>query len=191
MIAPKQAAWLFLSLILLAYGGWYFAASTPKNQLDEQTLAQTADAIIEQVTLKQFNEQGELVSQLHTPLVEHIPQHNTHRIKSPLISFTHNNEAPWQIQAKHAVSINGGKKINFYEDVKIHQASSEHNSESTLYTSQISYYPYKKIAITHKEVTFIQPSTTVKARGMKANLADNHIQLLQDARGTHVPSEKG
>lgn len=191
MIAPKQAAWIFLSMILLAYGGWYFAASIPKSQLDEQTLSQTADAIIENVTLKQFNAQGQLISQLRAPLIEHIPYHNTHHIKSPVILFTQGHDAPWQIKANKAVSLNGGKKIDFFDEVNIYQAAGPHNSESRLQTSQISYYPFKKFAITDKDVTFIQPSTTVKATGMKANLADNHIQLLQDARGVHVPSEKG
>lgn len=191
MIAPKQAAWLFICLILLAYSGWYFAASGPKNQLDEHSLEHSADTIIEKITLKQFNEQGQLVSQLTSPLIEHIPHNNTHHIKTPLILFTHDNEAPWQIEAQNATSLHGGKKINFYNNVRIHQAADKEHAESTFHTEEISYYPFKKIAITDKEVTFIQPNTTVKAKGMKANLADNHIQLLQRARGLHVPSEKG
>ncbi|GGI81035.1 LPS export ABC transporter periplasmic protein LptC [Legionella impletisoli] len=187
MNAGKQAAWLFAVLIGLAFSSWYFASSAPVKKLDENTLSNTVDTIIQDLTLSQYNEEGKRINFLKTPLMHHIPKDNKHWLKTPYIVVTQENQTPWEIKALEATSLYGGDKITLSKHVVLHQASSEKTPESTLKTEEIIYFPKKKLATTKKSVTFEQPGNIVQSEGMKAYLAEKRVKLLGNARGKYEP----
>lgn len=191
MKATKRALFFFIGLLTLGFSGWFFASNTPTYKLDENTLLNTPDMIIEQMTLREYDQNGTLANFASSPKILHIQAQNQHQIMSPHIIVHQNNDTPWDIQAKHAISLENGNEITFYEHVRINQRSNAAHGESHLETSEITYYPKKKLAITSKKVKFHQPPTTVEAIGLRADLLENRIQLLQAARGTHEPSKKG
>lgn len=189
MNATKQAIWLFVALASLACSGWYFASSTPLNTLDEHTLSTTADVTVHDLTIHQYDSNGQLSHYLHTPLMRHIPENNTHWFKTPHIIIAQQNQAPWEIHAQQATAINGGQQISFDKHVVVRQKKDGHSEESTFKTEQITYYPKDKLAMTLLDVIYEQPGTTVRSTGMKAYLADKRIQLLSQARGSYVPKQ--
>ncbi len=189
MNAAKQAAWLFGILIVLACSGWYFASSPNiPYKLDDKTLSTTVDTRIYDLTVRQFDEQGQLANRLETPLLEHIPENNTHFLQKPRIVIAQANQLPWNIQSERAVAAKGGEEITFIKHVIIHQNKDLHGQESTMRTEKIIYYPKAKKATTSLLVTFEQPGTLVKAIGMNAFLAEKRVELLKKARGSYAPS---
>jgi lipopolysaccharide export system protein LptC len=191
MIAGKQAAWLFIALIMLAFSSWYFAASEKIVKLDKETLSNSVDTIIQDLTVKQFNAQGQLVNVLKTPLLHHIPKDNKHWLKTPCILVSQDNDPPWEITSNEATSLNGGEEITFSKHVVIHQTPNATSPESTLLTEEMIYYPKKKIATTNLPVTFEQPGNKVQSQGMMAYLNEKRIKLLGNARGQYDPTKKG
>lgn len=188
MSAGKQAGWLFLALISLAFSGWYFASSVNVQKLDDQTLATTADTIITELTVRQFNQDGKLIHSLQTPLLHHIPQRNMHWLKQPFIQLTESMDAPaWEIHAQEALSYDGGEKITFKKQVVMHQPEGHKSAPSTLKTEEMTYFPQKKLAFSEKKMTFEQPGTRVTSIGMKAFLNEKRVQLLSRARGLYEP----
>ncbi len=188
MNAAKQAAWLFVALICLACSGWYFASAKHINKLDEHTLSTTADMIINELTVQQFDTNGRLANYLKTPLMRHVSFNNTNLLKTPHIVIAQDNQPAWEIHAEQATSLLGGQQITFNKNVVVHQEKDEHTQESTLKTEAITYYPKDKLASTLLDVTFEQPGNIVHSKGMNAYLAEKHVELLSEARGTYEPS---
>lgn len=188
MSAARQAFYLFSVLLALACSGWYFASSETKFRLDANTLLKTSDTVITHLTLQQFGANGQPVNTLRSPFIRHIPENNQHWIKTPHITIAQEGQGPWEINAQQATALYGGTKVILKDQVSIHQHPSSKNDEKTFTTEQITYFPKTKHAITSKAIVFKQPGHQVNAKGMKADLEKKHIELLNDARGSYVPS---
>mgnify|MGYP000072350244 CR=1 FL=1 len=188
MNAVKQAAWLFLALISLAFSGWYYASSKPVKKLDDHTLSTTEDMIITHLTVHQFDTDGRLVNYLKTPLLQHIPLNNTHLLKTPHVVISQQDQPAWEIRAQQATALYGGQQITFNKNVVIHQEKDKHTQESTLKTEEMTYFPKDKLATTLLAVTYERPGNIVQSKGMKAYLAEKRVLLLGQARSTYAPN---
>lgn len=188
MNAAKQAAWLFVALLTLSVSSWYFASSTYLIKLDNETLSTSPDTIIKHLTVQQFDAHGQLSHYLKTPLLQHIPLDNTHQLATPHIIITQPNQPAWEIHAKSATALYGGEQITFNNHVIVHQKQEESRPESTFKTEELTYFPKKQLATTRREMTFEQAGNVVHSTGMNAYLAQNRIQLLNNARGTYAPN---
>lgn len=187
MNSAKQAVWVFVFLISLAASGWYFSGTAPSSNLDEQSLSNTNDAELHNLSVSRYNEQGKLVNLLKTPHLRHIPKENTNFIETPHIIISQSNQPEWEINAKKAKAIHGGEKITFIDNVIVHQKGNKNTLESTLITDKVTYFTNEHLATTTHEVTFKQPGNVVHAKGMKAYLAEKKIQLLSKAHGIYEP----
>ncbi|CZG52162.1 lipopolysaccharide exporter periplasmic protein [Legionella pneumophila] len=188
MNTTKQAIWLFLTLLVLAGSGWYYAHF---NQaiINKKALLNEVDTTISQLTVKQFNSEGVLINLLTTPQVEYIPNNNLHLLKNPHIIIKQDNQPAWEINSLRAKSFDGGKQITFIEQVVVHQNPGESTRESTLKTEEITYYPKEKKATTSLFVTFEQPGNIIQSTGMNAYLDEKRVELLHKARGSYDPAK--
>ncbi|KTC84069.1 LPS export ABC transporter periplasmic protein LptC [Legionella brunensis] len=189
MNAAKQAAWLFCALIALACSGWYFASSTMVKKLDDETLSQSVDSIVTNLTVRRFDEQGKLINYLRTPEMQHIPANNINLLKKPYIVITQPGQPAWQINSDKAKAIHGGEQITFIQNVIVHQNKGEHSQESTMKTEELTYFSKEKLATTNLAVSFQQPGSIVHSQGMKAYLADKRVQLLSRAHAIYEPKQ--
>lgn len=188
MNAAKQAVWLFMVLLALSGLGWYCASSDPVQRLDKETLAKTVDLTVYHLVAKQFDAQGQLLHRLETPQLQHIPYDNTHELVTPYVMFSQSEQPPWELRAQTAKAINGGQMITFSDDVVIHQIDPHTNTESTITTEELTYYPKKKLAVTDKEICLKRPGSVVQSDGMRAYLADSRVELMRNARGQYKDS---
>ncbi|MCA0403681.1 MAG: LPS export ABC transporter periplasmic protein LptC [Proteobacteria bacterium] len=183
----KQLFWLFLIFLGILFFIWNLSSNAGLKKLDEKALAESIDATVKNVSMRRFNERGELVNYLSSPYMHHIPIENTHHFKSPKIVINEPNQSLYKITAKEAQVLNNGEKIIFNKDVVIHQPPSEKQQQSTMKTETLTYLPKEKLALTDAVVHFEQPGTTVVSKGMKAYIAEKRIQLLGKARAIYEP----
>ena len=175
--------WLFIFITSLSLSGWYFTKSTRVVILNKNNSDILSDTIIQDLTVQQFDAQGQLVSFLRTPFMQH--SDSKYHLQDPYVFLMENAQSNWEIRAKEAIAINSGKKIIFEKNVIIHQAASNDTPESILTTEKIIYYPEKKLATTPLLITFKRPGSTVTAQGMKAYLADKKVVLLKHAQAIY------
>ncbi len=187
----KQTFWLLLAGLLLISSTWYYKQLKPSIRLDNETLATSIDSTISTLTIKQFNEQGELAHLLTTPLMKHIPKDNIHLLKTPHIVVKEENQAAWEINSNKAKSYYGGERIVFIKKVVVHQNPNKNNPESTLKTEEVTYFPKEKRATTDQFVTFEQPGNIIESTGMNAYLEEKRVELLHGAKGSYAPNQKG
>ncbi|KTC80024.1 LPS export ABC transporter periplasmic protein LptC [Legionella cherrii] len=189
MNAAKQLMWLFFTLILLACSGWYYGSrSTTMIRLDRDTLANSVDTTISNVTVRQFNQQGMLANILTAPLMQHIQNGNIYLFQKPHIIVSQEEQAPWDISSKKAKSFEGGKRITFTGNVIVRQQKGNNSQESTLKTEEVTYFPKEKKASSDVLVTYEQPGNIIQSTGMNAYLDEKRVELLHQARGSYVPA---
>lgn len=187
MHAVKQAIWLFGALLALACSGYYFAIPAATVRLDAKTLSTTADTIITNLSVRQFDSHGQLSNYMHTKELRHIPQGNTHLLTTPHIIIAQAKQPNWDIRAAKARAINGGEQITFTHRVVVHQPQDSHTQESTLRTEELTYFPKQKLAVSKVAITFERPGSIVHSQGMRADLANDHVQL-SNAHATYEPN---
>ncbi|MCW8407943.1 LPS export ABC transporter periplasmic protein LptC [Legionella sp. PATHC035] len=189
MNAAKQLMWLFFTLILLACSGWYYGSrATTMIRLDRDTLANSVDTTISDVTVRQFNQQGKLANILKAPLMQHIQNGNIYLFQKPHIIVSQEEQAPWDISSIKAKSFEGGKRITFTGNVIVRQQKGNNSQESTLKTEEVTYFPKEKKASSDVLVTYEQPGNIIQSTGMNAYLDEKRVELLHQARGSYVPA---
>lgn len=179
---------LFFSLMGLSFGGWYFASSPVLKSINEDTLMNTADLNVSQLTVKQFDTRGSLVHFIQSPFVKHIPAHDTHLITLPHIISRQPNKPLLEIRSLDATSIQGGKQITFEKQVVVLQKKTGKET-STMTTEELVYYPSKKIASTQKKIRFHENGSTLYSQGMKADLGKNQSIHLSKVRASHASKQ--
>ena len=180
--------WLMLTLICLAFSGWYFASSKQLIHLDANTLSTTPDTVIQGLSVHQFDTDGRLVHALKTPLMRHITLNNTNWLQDPLIVIHQDDQPAWEIHAHEATALYGSQQITFNKNVVIHQNKDAHTEASTLTTETLTYFTKDKLATTLLDMTYERGGSVVQSTGMKAYLADKRVVLLSHARGTYAPN---
>ncbi len=183
------AKWSITLLMSLMTFSWYFynLNSSVHIQMDSRVLDSTIDTIVTDLSVRQFNTEGQLIHVLTTPLLQHIPASNKHLLKEPLITVQEPNQGSWEIHAREATALNGGKQISFNKQVIVHQHKFNQTEPTTLMSEEIIYFPQEKLAVSTKEVTFRQVNNHIKSTGMKAYLAENRVELLQHAQAHYEP----
>ena len=187
----KQSIWLLLAALMLIGSTWYYKQIKPNFRLDSDALSTTIDSTVSQLTVRQYNQEGELANVSTSPLMEHIPKDNIHLLQTPHIVIKEKDQAAWEINSLKAKSYDGGERIIFINKVIVHQDADEKNQESTLKTEEITYFPKEKRATTNLFVTFEQPGNTMESTGMNAYLDEKRVELLHGAKGSYAPSQKG
>jgi lipopolysaccharide export system protein LptC len=187
----KPTLRLIATGLLLIGSSWYLSQMKPLIKLDTYTLSTTVDATITQLTVRQFNEEGQLSTLLTSPLMEHIPKKNVHLLSAPFIKIMQPNQPSWEISSRKARAVDGGQQITFIKDVVVHQKPGKDSVESTLKTEEVTYFPKEKKATTDRFVTFEQPGNTVESTGMNAYLDEKRVELLHGAKGSYAPNKNG
>jgi lipopolysaccharide export system protein LptC len=187
MNTTTQASLMGLGLLMLACLSWYGASSSPTVTVNTAQLAALPDQRITTLQVQQFDQAGNLLHLLNTPLMEHMPLKDIHLLYQPIIKVTEPNQPTWEIRAKEATAKQGAKQITFLHDVLIHQHADAHHVAQTIQTNQITYFPKQKLATTDQKIIWNQSNHQVEAIGMNAYINEHRIDLLNQARAVYAP----
>lgn len=143
------------------------------------------DGFMEGVTAIRMSALGLPASTLYADKVTHYSQNNTTYLTHPHFVLLAKKGSPWNIDAKNGMSERGIDKLFLWDDVKVHQAFSELNQESTLLTSTLTIFPKTNTATTDQEVTIMQQGSVTKAKGLKIDFNSSRIELLSQSRGIY------
>ncbi len=178
-----HASWLFVAVIIAAISGWYYVSSDNQYLLDKQTLNHMPDIIAQQIHLTQFDENGRIKHDMVSTKMTHQPANDRYTFISPKILIIGDNQnAPWRITAKKALSYNSAELIELVDNVHLYQHI-DYKKFNDIITEQLYYKPNLKLAYTDKPIEFNQPGANIKAVGMKAKLDSKQVRLLSRAQG--------
>lgn len=179
-------------LALIAGATFYMAylSNQASATLNKNSQSLEIDSILYGIRSTRFNNQGNIQSVFSAAKLIHYKKTNDTQFVKPkiiLYSQTQDTKTPWVITAHSGKSFKGSHEILLQDHVKIHQNATSQHGDLTIITSQLTYYPDKQLASTDAVIYLQQPGLTIKGRGLRAELADEHIQLLHEAQGNYEP----
>ncbi len=131
---------------------------------------------------------GQLQRQLSTPQLVHHAASSKKKLQNPIIHLTRNKQ-PWTITADHAISNHDDSKIILKGHVHIKQYKNNLKI-SELQTSRLNYYPKTQKVETDQAITYLSQGMTIHSKGLRADLHEETMELVSNARGTYVPNKK-
>ena len=189
MSHSKHIFFGFLLLVSLGVFGWLYVQSESQPLTVTQSTDHRPDAQGINVTVKQFNTDGQLSSRMQTSRMTHYAENDTTYFVKPHLVVYRPPQAPWTIQSLQGRAENGDEKITLWQQVKIQQPASKQKVATTITTERISYFPNKKFVTTDKPITMRQPGLEVKSVGMNAYVDQGRVDLLSKAQARYVDPE--
>jgi|GEM_PF-6645513 len=187
----RHPVYIFILLIFLGFTGWYYAEPSSSLKLAPEVLSHLPDILVNELEITQFNADGNISSHIYTPELKHFPDNNRSDFKEPrIVLYRKNQESPWFIQADRGKMQRGTHVITLMDHVILYQNADSDNRVKTITTSEITYYPENNQAETNKEIIFEQPGLHVRALGMKADLKEEKIELLNKTWVEYVQQER-
>lgn len=146
------------------------------------------DTIVTDIEVLRYNEAGQLIQNLKSPLAEHYSLSRDTHFSQPrvLIYPTQAGRAIWQITAGTGVLAGKKDHIDLHDGVNMHEVVAHGGKQ--LVTSDLTWFTDKKIAVTDKAVTATEPGVKVTAVGASFDQALGLIHLLSDVHLNYKPS---
>lgn len=160
-----------------------------KNQTKPKTpqSQHEPDAFMENVSTTIMNSNGKISLKIDSPKMVHFRYQDSTEIEAPHITIYRDSPEPWHVQSDFAKAIHGIQQIDFWSQVVIYHKNDTANPTTTIHTESLSVFPNQQIAKTNDAITFLQPTTTIHAIGMIANMNNGTIKLLSQTRGEYAP----
>lgn len=131
--------------------------------------------------LRKFNQKGELTLTVSSEDVEQDPRNNSARLSEPRLKLFGEGEVQWTISAELGTISRSGDQLDLERQVVIESDQ----RRTVLQTATLTLLPEQNLAITDQPVTLQTPHGTTRAVGLKADMNENRIELLQQVRGQY------
>ncbi len=147
------------------------------------------DQALKGVQATRFDEEGNVIQILCMTSWQHRQGENQSELKNPHLTIYQPNGENWDIRAKEGLStqtqIHGKiESLDLSNDVTVTRSSSQ--SQWALKTKQMLVQPQLSLATTKEDVFIEGQDSLIEAKGMRANLKEHTIQLLNDVKSHYV-----
>ena len=143
----------------------------------------TPDWYMTNMTATTYDEQGEVKGILQSPKLVHYPKKNITHMKTPYFILYDKDRIPWHITSTYGkIYQDKIEKVYLWDNVIVQQMPAPHSDQTTLLTSELTYYPKTSFAHTNKPVTITQPDSEMQSIGFNANLKKGLIKFLSQSQ---------
>ena len=185
--------WIGLFLLIALVAVW---DHSPEDLLRAPPEAQTRfpQAFMVASETRRYDPEGQLQYRMLSERADHfqhLPNRSSPRdyslIQAPDVTVFGEDTPPWQLTARLGRSDATGETLVFTGEVRAWQQSANGAMEIT--TPELQVEPNRQFAQTDKAVTMRSPQGRHDAVGMRADLAEDQIELLSEVRGTYEPPQ--
>ena len=188
-ITFKNSIISLLLVIAISLSTWSIFLSKQWAPASTDALSHRPDAFMEDVIATIINKEGNPVLKVAAPKMIHYADNDSTDMTAPNITvFRKESPNPWFINADFAKATQGISQILFQKNVVIHHPANIDNPTTTMSTDSLTVFPDEQTAQTNDPILITQPSSTIHAVGMHANLKDGTVKLLSQAREEYVPN---
>ncbi len=169
-------------LISLALAWFLFNISEKKKSLKQElvNVKQSADYSIEQFSVRQFDNQGQLIHSISASKAS--MENQEMQLTAPRVK-TRSQKTVWDISANQATSTNNHQKIVLTGNV--HVTTQNDNSVSPLHlsTNSLNYSSNKKQISSESEVLLQDGGMRLNGTGFIVDLLNENYRLLSNVKG--------
>jgi len=96
----------------------------------------------------------------------------------------------WQGQSEWGWVNKGATLLILHGPVEMHRAAFDDTAQAELHTANVSVWPHDKRLATAAPAQMIQGDARINGIGMRANLNEKHLELLDDVHATFPPRQR-
>lgn len=141
-----------------------------------------------------YNDEGQLAFRLQTPHLERREDDQTLYLNSPTFQIAPKTPGvpDWHGRSLYGWVDKSGTLIKLQGPVHMQRAAytdakGQPVAEATIDTSEVTAWPKENRMVTAEPAHAVQGARTLDGIGMRANLNDNHLELLDASQGTFPP----
>lgn len=180
--------YLGILAVLAALSTWLL--STVESSLREETVPHTKAPTLymDHFLATRMNAQGTREYTLASPHVVQLPDQQGTRLEQPVMTVFQDQVSTWMIQAEHAWIAPDNALIRLEQAVSIVRPASSGKPPMTITTRNLLLRPEQGFAETSEPARMETPGGLVTAKGLKAFLHTQQLELLSKVRGIYEPS---
>ena len=144
-----------------------------------------------------YNVDGQPSFHMQSPHVERREGDESLYFNSPTFQMTPKQPGvpDWQGESLYGWINKPGTLLKLQGPVYVHRppftdAKGLLQAETTMHTSEVTVWPKDNRMVTAEPVQMTQGDRRMAGIGMRANLTDNHMELLDDSHGTFPPRKR-
>jgi lipopolysaccharide export system protein LptC len=189
--------WLYLSLVVALIALVLAVWETPPKLLIPFSEPTQRDklfpyAVIEEAQSSHFDPDGHLSYEFVAATLRHfrldlaqVSDGDFTGLETPRLTL-HTRETPWYATADLGELSEGGTLLTLWPNVRIWQEEAA-GQITELTTTRLEIRPRDKFISSDEEVVITSPQGRIEAQGIKVDLANKRIHLLNQVRGYHEP----
>ena len=139
-----------------------------------------------------YNPQGQLAFRMHAPQLERREGDDSLYIDSPVFDLASKKPGvpDWHGQSLYGWVDKSGSLIKLQGPVTMHRPPYADTAATDLVTSDVTVWPKENRMVTAAPAQMTQGASRMSGVGMRANLNDNHLELLDNVHATFPPHKR-
>lgn len=153
-----------------------------------------SDYVLYDSSMWSYNVDGQLAFRMQSPHIDRRNGDDSLYLISPTFEITAKEPGvpDWDGHSQYGWVNKPGTLIKLQGPVHMQRAAftdakGQPQAESTIDTSEVTAWPKESRMVTAEPVLATQGARTLSGIGMRANLNDNHLELLDASQGTFPP----
>ena len=147
------------------------------------------DYVLHDFELVALDSQGKEAFVLRAPELARSPDDRTLSIVTPLFLIPDDAGQRWELRSKTGWVAADNSEVRLRGDVEATSPPSD-TRPTVMKTEQLNVFPDRDEATSPVLVTVTSPASTMRGTGMRADLADNRIQLLSKVTLSYEPTRR-
>jgi lipopolysaccharide export system protein LptC len=148
--------------------------------------------VLHDFTMRTFDVDGLPGLQVSAPHLERREGDESLYINAPVFDLPSNQPGipDWKGNSLYGWVNAAGTLLKLQGPVYMHRDAYADTAEAQLHTSEVTAWPKENRMETAEPAHMVQGDTTMSGIGMRANLNDNHLEMLHDFHGTFPPRQR-
>ncbi len=177
-----------LLLVLAALSAWLKWQSSP-SPVPTAAGESGPDYYLKNFTITATGADGAPRHLIEADYMEYLSGQETLQFIAPRLLFQEREESSWSVTARRASVSDRGKRILMQGDVTIRRRGTAANGNLEMETADLLVLPDRKSASSDAPVRMSMDGSTLKATGLRLDMARERVELMHRIRGRfHAPA---
>jgi len=182
--------WLPLLPLLGLLGGTYWLNQQVQPDPDKpDNKHHDPDAIVENISAIQLNEQGLPRFIMAAKKMQHFPDDDSTTLEVPRVTILSADQPAIHSVAKRGAISGKGDEVFLYENVEVLRNASIQRDELRVHTEYLRIVPDRNLVSTHLAVSISEGRNTLNAIGLEMDNNSRTLKLLSHVRSEYVPNK--
>ncbi len=178
---------IVVAALLVATGWWLFDEETHEPRpLPDDEAEERADYFMEGFTVRATDATGRPAYQLQAPRMDYFLGPDEWIVEAPRIRHAAETGEPWYLAAERGTGHDRLERIRLHGDVTVRRAGGPDNVATRVDTRNVTLRPDQRHVETDEHALFRQPGVRMEGTGVRADLARDHLELLDAVRARHA-----